>query len=90
MKYIFSKFILPRSGVKIIARKDQLLINGPLGTSFLQFPKMVSFEKVEDKYRVFGLFSQKKLVTTYYTLFLNKIRGVYSGFFETLNIHGVG
>jgi ribosomal protein L6P/L9E len=67
------------------------LIKGPLGVSFLEFPKNIFFEKYEHGgYRLFGLVTEKNLILTYFKLLLNKIKGVDLGFFELLIISGVG
>ena len=88
----FSKWIqIQQNNIVILKKESSLLITGPLGVSFLEFPKSIFFEKCEyGSYRLFGLVIEKNLILTYYKLLLNKIKGVDLGFFELLIISGVG
>lgn len=75
----------------ILKKESSLLINGPLGISFLELPKNIFFEKCERRgYRLFGVIIEKNLIITYYKLLLNKLKGVDLGFFELLIVSGVG
>jgi hypothetical protein len=86
----YSKLILIQSYITIFEVGNQLLIKGPLGISFLKLPIDIQFEKNTYGYRLFGLLENKNLVLTHYKLLINKLRGVYLGFFEVLIINGIG
>jgi ribosomal protein L6P/L9E len=89
--FYFSKLIQIQQDNITVLQKDQLLlIEGPLGTSFLELPENVFFEKYGHNCRFFGLVTKKNLILTYCKLFLNKVRGVDLGFSEFLIINGVG
>ena len=60
----FSKWIqIQQNNIVILKKESSLLINGPLGVSFLEFPKSIFFEKCEyGGYRLFGLVIEKNLI----------------------------
>jgi len=89
--FYFSKLVqIRQDNIKVLKRHQLLLIEGPLGTSFLELPKNVFFKKNINSCQFFGLVTEKNLILTYYKLFLNKIKGVDLGFSELLLINGVG
>jgi ribosomal protein L6P/L9E len=87
----FNKLIqIQENKITVLKKGPFLLIRGPLGSSLLELPKNIFFEKYECHYRLFGLTVEKNLVLTYYKLLLNRIRGVDLGFSELLIVNGVG
>lgn len=91
MVNLFYSDIIPTHKSTIIFKVDsQILVKGPLGTSFLCIPKTIFFEKNEKGYCLFGFFNNKNLIVTYYKLLLNTIQGVNLGFFEIITINGLG
>lgn len=89
--FYFSKLIqIQQDNIKVSKKGQLLLIEGPLGISFLGLSENVFFKKYGNSYQFFGLVTEKNLILTYYKLFLNKINGVDLGFSERLVINGVG
>lgn len=91
MKIMFySKQIQIQQLVSITKLGSQLLIIGPLGSTFLNFPKNVLFEQTVQGCRFFGFPELKNLILTHYKLLMNLVKGVCLGFSEILLINGVG
>jgi ribosomal protein L6P/L9E len=91
MKTFFhSKQIPIQQSVNITKLGLQLLIVGPLGYTFLSFPKNVLFEQTSQGYRFFGVPEFKTLILTHYKLLMSLLKGVCLGFSEILLINGVG